>query len=248
MKKIVPHEATPFVAESLAILRKTVGPSTAVLGFVGCPYTLATYLVEGGSSKDFIATKSLMLSDPKLMHAMLSNVAESIGEYACFQVESGAQIIQVFDSWAGSLSARDYDEFALPYQRIVINAVKERYPEVPVIIYIKQSGALLERMADTGADVVSLDWTVDVAEGRARLDNKAKKLNLPKRLGVQGNLDPMILLAGSDDDIRERTLEIIRRGSGKEGGHVMNLGHGIEATTDETKAKVFIDTCKEFRY
>lgn len=118
-----PSTAAPFVAESLRILRDEVGPETAVLGFVGCPYTLATYLVEGKTSKEYLEIKKMAFNEPDLLHAILNNLAESIGEYALFQIENGAQLIQIFDSWAGHLSPRDYDTFAAPYQKMVLDKV-----------------------------------------------------------------------------------------------------------------------------
>jgi uroporphyrinogen decarboxylase len=150
IKLMDPHKSTPFVAQALKNLRQEVGNKATVLGFVGLPYTLATYMVEGGSSKEYKEIKSLSYQDPKVLHAMLDRLAENIGDYACFQIESGAQVIQVFDSWAGNLSPMDYDVFAAPYQRKVIEKIKKNHPTVPIIMYINKSGALLERMAASG--------------------------------------------------------------------------------------------------
>ncbi|GMH79301.1 hypothetical protein TL16_g08098 [Triparma laevis f. inornata] len=207
MHLIDPFETCPFVDKSLRILRDEVNSETAVLGFVGCPYTLATYLVEGGTSKEYLEIKKMMSSDPQLLHAMLKNLADSIGEYACYQIEAGAQVIQIFDSWAGHLSPRDYDVFAAPYQKMILDKVKERHPEIPTIAYIKHSGALLERLTRTGVDIVSLDWTVDMAEGRERIDAARKGMGLEGRTGVQGNLDPALLFADKET-IKERTIEV----------------------------------------
>jgi uroporphyrinogen decarboxylase len=124
MRPIDPSSSTPFVAEALKALRREVGPETAVLGFVGCPYTLATYLVEGKSSKEYLEIKKMAFNEPALLHAILKNLAESIGDYALYQIESGAQLIQIFDSWAGHLSPRDYDEFAAPYQKMILEKVR----------------------------------------------------------------------------------------------------------------------------
>ena len=123
MQRLDPPSAAPFVAEALKILRHEVDPETAVLGFVGCPYTLATYLVEGKTSKEYLETKKMAFNEPKLLHAILKNLAESIGDYALFQIENGAQLIQIFDSWAGHLSPRDYAEFASPYQQMILDKV-----------------------------------------------------------------------------------------------------------------------------
>mmetsp|Transcript_11109 Transcript_11109/g.20358 ORF Transcript_11109/g.20358 Transcript_11109/m.20358 type:complete len:392 (-) Transcript_11109:22-1197(-) len=245
MHLIDPSTAAPFVAESLRILREEVTPDTAVLGFVGCPYTLATYLVEGKTSKEYLKIKKMAFTEPKLLHAILQNLADSLGEYAIFQIENGAQLIQIFDSWAGHLSPRDYDEFAAPYQKQILNKIKEKYPLVPTVVYIKHSGALIERMASTGADVVSLDWTVDMAEGRERIAAGRAAAGLEGRGGVQGNLDPGVLF-GDFATIKDRAEEIMRKAGPT--GHVMNLGHGVEAATPEENAAYFIETCRNFRH
>jgi len=236
IKTIDPYKSTPFIAEALKLIKKEIDSQTTLLGFVGCPYTLATYMVEGGSSKEYKDIKMLSYQQPKVLHAMLLRLAENIGDYALFQIENGAQVIQIFDSWAGNLSPHDYDEFAAPYQRLVIEKIKKFRPEVPIIIYINKSGALLERMAQVGVDIVSLDWTVTIAEARRRIGEK---------VGIQGNLDPMVLFA-PHELIKERTEEILRSCGGR--NHVMNLGHGIDASTSEGSAKYFIDTVKNFRF
>jgi uroporphyrinogen decarboxylase len=240
-----PTASTPFVAETLKILRNEVGPETAVLGFVGCPYTLATYLVEGKSSKEYLEIKKMALNEPALLHAILQKLADNIGDYALYQIESGAQLIQIFDSWAGHLSPRDYDEFAAPYQKQILDKIKAKHPEIPTVVYIKHSGALIERMAATGVDVVSLDWTVDMANGRDRVEAGRKAAGLSGRGGVQGNLDPAVLMA-NHDVIKERTEEILKKAGTT--GHVMNLGHGIEACTPEENAKCFIETVRNYRH
>mmetsp|Transcript_19931 Transcript_19931/g.29510 ORF Transcript_19931/g.29510 Transcript_19931/m.29510 type:complete len:408 (-) Transcript_19931:143-1366(-) len=245
LKPIDPISAAPFVAEALKSLRNEVGPETAVLGFVGCPYTLATYLVEGKTSKEYLEIKKMAFNEPELLHSILQKLAESIGDYANYQIESGAQLIQIFDSWAGHLSPRDYDTFAAPYQKMVLDAIKAKHPEIPTVTYIKHSGALVERIAKTGVDVVSLDWTVDMAEGRERIAKARADAGLEGPGGVQGNLDPGILYA-DHSVIKERTEEILRKAGNK--GHVMNLGHGIEATTPEENAHFFIETVRNFRH
>eukprot|EP00521_Asterionellopsis_glacialis_P009554 CAMPEP_0195289658 /NCGR_PEP_ID=MMETSP0707-20130614/5842_1 /TAXON_ID=33640 /ORGANISM="Asterionellopsis glacialis, Strain CCMP134" /LENGTH=408 /DNA_ID=CAMNT_0040349685 /DNA_START=140 /DNA_END=1366 /DNA_ORIENTATION=- len=245
MRPIDPSAAAPFVAEALQTLRKEVGPETAVLGFVGCPYTLATYVVEGKTSKEYLEIKKMAFNEPKLLHSILKNIADSIGEYALYQIENGAQLIQIFDSWAGHLSARDYDEFAAPYQKMILDKIKAAHPEIPTVVYIKHSGALIERMASTGVDVVSLDWTVDMAEGRERIAKARAAAGLDGPGGVQGNLDPGVLF-GNQDTIKERTHEILKKAGNT--GHVMNLGHGIEAATSEENAAFFIETVRNFRH
>ena len=236
MKLMDPYKATPFVAEAIKNLRREVGNTATVLGFVGLPYTLATYMVEGGSSKEFKEIKSMSYQNPKVLHAMLDKLADNIGDYAVFQIDCGAQVIQLFDSWAGNLSPLDYDTFAAPYQRKVIEKIKKAHPKVPTIIYINKSGALLERMASTGIDIISLDWTVKIEEARLRIGDK---------IGIQGNMDPMVLFAPKDV-IKQRTEEILRAAGGR--NHVMNLGHGIDAGTSEENAKFFVDTVHQFKF
>ena len=192
-------------------------------------------MVEGGSSKEYKEIKSLGYQSPKILHAMLEKLADNIGDYAIFQIESGAQVIQVFDSWAGNLAPVDYDIFAAPYQRKVIEKIKKFHPKVPIIMYINKSGALLERMATSGVDIVSLDWTVTIEEARKRIGNK---------VGIQGNLDPMILFA-PHDVIKQRTEEILKSVGGQ--NHVMNLGHGIDAVTPEENANFFVKTVQAWR-
>lgn len=208
----------------------------AVLGFIGAPYTLATYLVEGATSRNYLKIKQMALNEPQLLHRLLSIMADNLADYAIFQIESGAQVIQMFDSWAGYLAPTEYDTFAGHYQKVVIQKVKAKYPDVPFIFYIAQSGALLERMAANGCDIVSVDWTVSMDEARKRIGPK---------MGVQGNLDPAVLFA-NPEAIQRSTLDCIEKaGSYK---HIMNLGHGIEATTPEENAKLFVDTVKGYRY
>lgn len=187
----------------------------------------------------------MALNEPALLHAILIQLADNIGDYALFQIESGAQLIQIFDSWAGHLSPHDYDEFAAPYQKMILDKIKANYPDIPTVIYIKHSGALIERMAKTGVDIVSLDWTVDMADGRQRIEAGRVSAGLTGRGGVQGNLDPAILYA-KHDVIKERTEEILKKAGST--GHVMNLGHGIEATTPEENAHFFIETVRNYRH
>lgn len=237
--KMDAEKSMPFVGSVLEMLRAEVGTGATVLGFVGLPFTIATYLVEGKTSREYLEIKKMGIEQPAVLHQMLTVLAENIGDYACYMIDHGAQVIQVFDSWAATLSARDYDEFALPYTQIVIKKIKAKHPDTPVIIYIKQSGALLERMAKSGADIVSVDYTLALDDALARL--RAVKPDIR----VQGNLDPATLLSSNKAQIKERTEEILAMGGGQ--GHVMNLGHGIEAETPEENAKFFVDTVQAWR-
>ena len=241
MKILDPAVSTPFIGETLRNLRSAIGNDSTLLGFLGLPFTLATYMIEGGSSKDFFNTKMLMYNNPDVVHKMLKNLEESMVNYGSYQIENGAQALQVFDSWAATLSPLDYKEFALPYQRRVISRIKDKYPDVPVILYIAKSGALLEEMGTSGADIVSLDWTSDIKQARKRM----KAAGAPFNLGVQGNLDPLILL-GNKDNIRKQTEHILQQGRGRR--HIMNLGHGIDPRTPEENVEYFVSTVKKFSF
>lgn len=245
MHAIDPSSSASFVGETLEMLKAELPPTTALLGFIGCPYTLATYLVEGKTSKEYLEIKKMAMTEPKLLHAMLKTLAENLADYALFQVEHGAQLIQIFDSWAGHLSAEDYDTFAAPYQKYILDKIKEKHPDLPTVIYIKHSGSLIERMASTGVDVVSLDWTVDMEEGRKRVNAGRAAAGIEGPGGVQGNLDPAALF-GPHDEIKRRTEDILRKAGNR--GHVMNLGHGIEAATSEESAQFFIETVRNFKH
>ncbi|KAI0559429.1 Uroporphyrinogen decarboxylase 2 [Gracilaria domingensis] len=230
------EKTAPFVRETLQALRKEVEGQAAVLGFVGAPYTLATYCIEGGSSKSYTTIKKMAYTEPELLHTLLSKFADNIADYCIYQIDSGAQVVQMFDSWAGQLAPMDYDVFAGPYQKRVVDKVKKAHPDVPFILYISQGGTLLERMAGTGVDIVSIDWTVDMADARKRLGSEVM---------VQGNLDPAVLL-GSKELIRERTLDVIRK-AGRT-GHICNLGHGVIPATPEENVECFFKTVQEFSW
>ena len=232
LRKLIPEESMSFVGDVLGRLRQSVGNEAAVLGFVGAPWTLAAYVVEGKSSKNYSIIKAMAFQQPELLHKLLDHFAESIAIYLRYQIDSGAQVVQMFDSWAGQLSPIDYDNFAAPYQRKVVELVKKTHPKTPIILYISGSAGVLERMANTGVDIVSLDWTVDMKEGCQRL---------PNNIGVQGNVDPGILF-GSPESIKQRIIDTVRKANGR--SHILNLGHGILPGTPEENAKVFFETGK----
>ena len=232
LNALEPNESMPFVGEVLTRLRSSVGNEAAVLGFVGAPWTLAAYVVEGKSSKNYAVIKAMAFQEPELLHSLLNHFAESIATYLRYQIDSGAQVVQMFDSWAGQLSPLDYDNFAAPYQKKVVDLVKATHPDTPIILYISGSAGVLERMGKTGVDIVSLDWTVDMSEGCARL---------PSQIGIQGNVDPGLLF-GTPDAIRSRIVDTVVKAKGRR--HILNLGHGILPGTPEDNAKVFFEDGK----
>lgn len=226
-------EKLSFVGEILQALRREVGNQSTVLGFVGAPWTLAAYAIEGKSSKNYSIIKGMAFSEPTMLHQFLGLLADAIATYVRYQIDHGAQVVQMFDSWAGQLSPQDYDTFALPYQQRVVQQVKQTHPDTPMILYISGSAGVLERMAKSGVDIVSLDWTVDMAEGRQRLGWD---------VNVQGNMDPGALF-GSQDFIRDRILDTIRKAGKK--GHIFNLGHGVLPGTPEDNVRFFFETAKQ---
>lgn len=228
-----PDAATPFIRTILGALRAEVGNEAAVLGFVGSPWTLAAYAVEGRTSKNYAHIKGMAFSEPAMLHQLLSKLADNIGIYACHQIDCGAQVIQLFDSWAGQLSPMDYRTFALPYQQQVVRHIKAKHPETPLILYISGSAGVLELMGESGVDIVSVDWTLDMAEARYRLDPS---------MAVQGNVDPAALF-GSREFIRDRILDTVRKAGRR--GHILNLGHGILPGTPEDNAAFFFETGKQ---
>ena len=236
LQPLEPESKLPFIREILQTLRREVGDRATVLGFVGAPWTLAAYAIEGKSSKDYTIIKSMAFSEPAMLHQFLEKLADAIAVYLRYQIDCGAQVVQMFDSWAGQLSPQDFETFALPYQQRVVQQVKATHPDTPMILYINGSAGILELMAKTGVDIVSVDWTVDMAVARQRLG---------ANIGVQGNLDPCVLF-GSKDFIRDRIFDTVRK-AGK-GGHILNLGHGVLQNTPEENVAFFFETAKSFKY
>jgi uroporphyrinogen decarboxylase len=236
LQPLEPESKLPFIREILQTLRREVGDGATVLGFVGAPWTLAAYAIEGKSSKDYTIIKSMAFSEPAMLHQFLEKLADAIAIYLRYQIDCGAQVVQMFDSWAGQLSPQDFETFALPYQQRVVQQVKATHPDTPMILYINGSAGILELMAKTGVDIVSVDWTVDMAVARQRLGGN---------IGVQGNLDPCVLF-GSKDFIRDRIFDTVRK-AGK-GGHILNLGHGVLQNTPEENVAFFFETAKSFKY
>lgn len=226
----------PFIRQILRTLRQEVGAQATVLGFVGAPWTLAAYAIEGKSSKDYAMIKSMAYSQAPMLHQFLGKLADAIAIYACYQIDSGAQVVQLFDSWAGQLTPQDFQTFALPYLQHVVKQVKAKHPDTPLILYVNNSAGLLELMAESEVDIVSLDWTVDMAVARQRLGAD---------IGVQGNIDPCVLF-GPKELIRDRILETVHKAGNKR--HILNLGHGILQNTPEENVAFFFETVKQLKY
>ncbi|MEO1401085.1 MAG: uroporphyrinogen decarboxylase [Cyanobacteria bacterium J06635_1] len=233
MTPLEPDDSLPFIRQILTTLRQEVGNEATVLGFVGAPWTLAAYAVEGKSSKNYSIIKGMAFSEPAMLHQLLAQLADGIATYVRHQIDCGAQIVQMFDSWAGQLSPMDYRTYALPYQQQVVRQVKQTHPDTPLILYISGSAGVLELMGESGVDIISVDWTVDMADARRRLGPNMK---------VQGNVDPGVLF-GSKDFIRDRILDTVQKAG--RGGHILNLGHGILPGTPEENAAHFFATAKQ---
>jgi len=235
-KLIVPDpvETMPFVMETIRLLRRRLDTSAPLIGFAGAPFTLASYMVEGGGTRNYAEIKRMMYREPMTIHRLLDKLADTIILYINAQIEAGAQVVQLFDTWAGELSAADYEEFALPYERKVFERI-HRGPSgltVPAILYVNGCSHILEKMSESGANVLSIDWRIDLAEARRRVGDK---------VALQGNLDPCELL-GTPETIAESVKEILKKGGGL--GHVMNLGHGILPMVPVENARAFIEAAK----
>ncbi|MFN2469286.1 MAG: uroporphyrinogen decarboxylase [Gaiellaceae bacterium] len=211
-----PEESVPFVLEAVGLVRAELRPDQAVVGFCGGPFTVAGYLVEGKPSREFTKVKALMYREPAVWHALMEKLADTFARYVAAQAAAGADVIQVFDSWVGALSPGDYGEFAAPYSARILAAV-----DVPTIHFGTGTGSILGDMRDAGGDVIGLDWRVPLDRGWEVVG--------PDR-GVQGNLDPALLL-GPWDRVEAGALDVSRRAGGRP-GHIFNLGHGVLPATD----------------
>ncbi|GAX82879.1 hypothetical protein CEUSTIGMA_g10305.t1 [Chlamydomonas eustigma] len=227
-------ESVPFVGEALRQVAEAVGDSAAVLGFVGAPFTLATYIVEGGTSKNFDNIKRMAFTTPDMLHLLLDKLADNIADYCRYQADHGAHIIQIFDSWASQLMPQDFDVFAGPYIKKIITSFKSTHPHIPVILYISGGGGLLERMAACNPDCVSIDQSVDIVDGIKRIGSG---------FAVQGNMDPGVLF-GSKASIEERVMDVIKKARGQGVRHVMNLGHGVLPGTPEENVATYFEVAR----
>jgi len=227
-----PEVELGYVCDALRLIRKELAGRVPLIGFAGAPWTLATYMVEGGGSKHFASVKAMLYGEPKVLHDLLDRTTRAVTRYLAAQVAAGAQALQLFDTWGGILGDAEFREFSLAYiRRIVegvprVNAQGER---VPVIVFVKGGGQWLSAIADTGCDVVGLDWTVDPARARAEIGD---------RVALQGNLDPCALYA-PPAAIRARTERMLAD-FGDAPGHVANLGHGILPDIPVEHARAFI--------
>ena len=223
-----------YVMDAIRVTRREIDGKVPLIGFSGSPWTLACYMVEGGSSKDFSKVKGMMFDAPEQMHALLVVLAKSVIAYLNAQIAAGAQSIMLFDTWGGALGQSNYQRFSLAYmQQIVAGLTRENDGRVvPVTLFTKGGGQWLEVMADTGVDGVGLDWTTDIGSARQRIGNKVT---------LQGNMDPCVLYASPDRVEQEVASVLSSFGEGKT-GHVFNLGHGIHPTVDPENMTRLVDS------
>jgi len=230
LRRFDPAADLRFTGEILKRLRGEVGDSAAVIGFAGAPWTLACYLVEGASSKSFAPIKQMMGWGQRTLEGLLNLLADVVGDVLSFQIASGAQAVQIFDTWAGELSHEDYRRWALPAVTRAIAGIRRKGQ--PVILYVNGCSHLLEAMNESRADVLSVDWRLSLAEARQRLPERA----------LQGNLDPGVLLWGTRD-VRRRVRAMLAETRGI--GHVVNLGHGVLPQTPIESAEAFFDAVRQ---
>jgi len=227
-----PEVALGYVCDAIRLIRKELAGRVPLIGFTGAPWTLATYMVEGGGSKNFATVKAMLYGEPQVLHALLERTTRAVIRYLSAQVAAGAQALQIFDTWGGILADAEFREFSLAYIRRIVAEVPRTTPDgkpLPVIVFVKGGGLWLEAIADTGCDVVGLDWTIDPARARARIGD---------RVALQGNLDPCVLYA-PPAAIAARTRAMLDA-FGAAPGHVVNLGHGILPDIPVDHARTFI--------
>jgi uroporphyrinogen decarboxylase len=220
-----PEDAVPFVLEAVRIVRRELAPERAVIGFCGGPFTVAGYLIEGKPTRDFVKTKRCMYAAPEVWHALAEKLAETFAAYVAAQVQAGADVIQLFDSWVGALSAGDYGDFAAPYSERILAAVP-----APTIHFGTGTAHLLADMAEAGGDVIGLDWRIPIARGWEVVGFDR---------GVQGNLDPALLL-GPFERVEAAADAILAAVDGRP-GHIFNLGHGVLPDTDPADLRRLVE-------
>ena len=240
LRPVNPESDLGYVMDAIRLLRGTLRPGSAqalsgvpLIGFCGAPFTVASYLIEGGSSREFLKTKSMMYSAPEVFHALMEKLSIVLSDYLVAQIRAGAQAVQIFDSWVGALNPQDYENFVLPYSQKILQAAKKE--NVPVIHFGTNTTTLLPLMKRAGGDVIGLDWRIPLDDGRKILGED---------VAVQGNLDPALLFAPLPE-LKARVRDILKRANGKP-GHIFNLGHGILQNTPVDHVKAVVDMVHEY--
>jgi uroporphyrinogen decarboxylase len=228
LESMEPKQGTGAIVETIRMLRRTLPPRTAVIGFAGAPFTVAAYLTEGSFGRHGETVRRLLYERPKFLHELLQRLTSATAEYLCAQVDAGADVVQVFDTWAGVLPAEAYREFALPYQKEIFQRV--RAAGCPTILYVNGCSHLLQAMADSGARVLSIDWRQPLGEARA---------SLGRDVGLQGNLDPSALFQ-PEDGVR-RSCRAVLSALRDDPGYVFNLGHGVLPETPVVSVEALVE-------
>ena len=231
-----PETELRYVMDAVRLIRRTLDNRLPLIGFSGSPWTLATYMLEGGSTRTFSRSKGMLYNEPQLLHRMLDTIADAVIAYLNAQIAAGAQAVMIFDTWGGVLTPQDYTDFSLQYMRKIVDGLTRESEgvKVPVILFTKGGCQWLEIMADTGADALGLDWSTDLAMARKRVGD---------RVALQGNLDPAVLYA-APEVIRDKVAAVLAA-YGKGSGHVFNLGHGITPDVNPEHAGVLVDAVHE---
>jgi len=227
------EEANPYVMETIRIVRKELAGRVPLIGFSGAPFTLASYIVEGRGSREYINCKKMMWGASEIWHALMDKVSEIVIRYLKAQIAAGAQAVQLFDSWVGTLNTDDYQEYVMPYSQRVIQSLKGL--EVPVIHFVNNGSTLLELVKEAGGDVIGIDWRINIDEAWRRLGND---------VAVQGNIDPMVLFA--HPQVIEEKVKIILEKVGNRPGHVFNLGHGIHKNVPVDHVIALVEAVHKF--
>jgi len=232
LKKVDPVKDLKYVLDAISLTKKELNERVPLIGFSGSPWTLMTYMVEGRGSKNFSEVKKFIYNQPEAAHRLLGMIADAVAEYLSAKLEAGADAVQIFDTWGGILSPHDFEEFSLRYIKEVISKINRK--DQPIIVFAKGVHYSIEKLADSGADVLGLDWTMNLGEVRNKVGTK---------VALQGNLDPTVLYAGKDK-IFEETVRVLNS-YGKGSGHIFNLGHGILPDIDPENVKFLVSTIKE---
>ena len=228
-----PRQDLSYVLETVDLLKSKL--SVPLLGFSGSPWTLATYMVEGQSSKTFSVIKAMRYQQPQVLHELLSILCDSVTQYLLAQIQAGCNAVMVFDTWGGVLTTADYQDFSLQYMQQIVANLKAQAPDTPIILFTKNGSQWLELIAASGCDAVSVDWTIDIGKARERIGGK---------VALQGNLDPATLYA-SPSDIRQAVQQVLAS-FGKHDGHVFNLGHGMQPDFNPEHVAVLIESVHEY--
>jgi len=223
-----PHDSLAFTLEAIGLARRELEGLAPLIGFSGAPFTLASYAIEGGASRDYVRTKALMYGEPETWHVLMDKLAAMVGGYLKAQAEAGAQALQLFDSWAGTLSPADYRRYVLPYSRQAIETA--RGAGVPLIHFSTGTSGMLELLREAGGDVIGIDWRIDLADAWQQLGDG---------VAIQGNLDPVALFAPLPE-LKRQASEVLNQAGGRP-GHVFNLGHGVLPHTPVDHVAALVD-------